>query len=164
MTDREDFYRLVAEARNPDRLFAIRSSPRNGYFAGSQADGTQVLVGKWRENLLVLSFSKWGGLYDIRREKLPAETDLHGFLSRELKITPGLVRVRQFLVSDDDCGFWVGPLPWSFNEFLAAETEYTPDERVEYPRMIREFISRGDCVLDWANEWRVLDSDGHVVG
>jgi hypothetical protein len=72
--------------------------------------------------------------------------------------------VVSFLVSDDNCGFWVGPLPWHFNEFLATPEKYSAEEQSEYPEMIRSFILRGGHVLDWANDWRVLNADGIEVG
>jgi hypothetical protein len=178
MTADDDFYRLVAEARNPERVFAVQTNKRQGFYAGFLSDGTQVLIGRTgTEKILVLLFSKWGGLYDIRREKLPCfekppendyldlnDAEFHEYLLKEFGFMPGVVRIRQFLVADDSCGFWVGPLPWHFNQFLAAPNEYTPEEQVNYREMIRAFIGRGQCVLDWENDWRILAADGGDAG
>src|SRR5262245_5245841 len=119
--DDREFYRLVAEARDPERLFPIQTNKYHGYYAGHLPDGTQVLVGRIRaEKILVLYFSKWGGLYDILRRKLaqfrrPPEaqhlavndSEFLDYLHKEFGFRPGLVRVQQFLVADDECGFSV---------------------------------------------------------
>jgi len=174
----DDFYRLVADARNPDRLFAVQSNKYHGFYAGSLSDGMQVLVGRTgAEKILVLLFSKWGGLYDIQREELPPfqrppekdhldlnDAEFHGYLLKMFGFTPGVVRIQQFLVADDDCGFWLGPLPWHFNQFLAAPNDYTAEEQADYREMIRDFLGRGQCVLDWGNTWRILDVNGVEVG
>jgi hypothetical protein len=174
----DDFFRLVVEARDPERVFAVQSNKYRGYYAGSLPDGTQALVGRWgAERILVLLFSKWGGLYDIRRKNLPRfyrppeqdyralnDAEFHEYLLREFGFRPGVVRVQPFLVADDDCGFWVGPLPWHFNQFLAAPNEYTAEEQANYREMIRAFIARGQCVLDWGNEWSILDVEGADAG
>lgn len=173
-----DFWHLVGTARNPERLFPVRSNKHFGFYAGHLSDGTQVLIGRTRaERILVLVFSKWGGLHDIRRGKLPEfrkpseeqhldvnDAEFHDHLQTEFGFKPGLVHVQQFLVADDDCGFWVGPLPWHYNQFLAAPEEYAPEERAEYQENIRKFIARGVCVLDWGNDWRILEADGLEAG
>src|SRR5262245_19321247 len=126
----QDFWQLVAAARNPERLFAVRSNKYCAFYAGHAPHEMQVLIGRTTgEKVLVLLFSKWGGLYDIQRRNLPAfreppeerhldvnDAEFHGYLKQEFGFTPGLVRVQQFLVADDDCGFWVGPLPWHMNQ------------------------------------------------
>ncbi len=174
----DDFYRLVAQARDPGRLFPVQSNPARGVYAGSLADGTLVLIGRTvAESILMLLFSEWGGLQDIRRQELPSfenspneddldvnEAEFHDCLLQEFGFTPGVVRIRQFLVADDECGFSVGPLPWHFNQFLAAPNKFPPEEQAEYPEMIRAFIERGQCVLDWGNEWRILDAAGADAG
>src|SRR5215472_8323470 len=68
----QDFWRLVAAARDPERLFPVRSNKYCDFYAGRLPDGTQVLIGRaGAEKILVLSFSEWGGLTDIRRSELP---------------------------------------------------------------------------------------------
>jgi hypothetical protein len=177
-SDEQDFYRLVAEARNPERLFPIRSNKYCDFYAGHLPDGTQVLIGRTRnERILVLFFSKWGGLSDIQRRELPpflkpperphfdvSDVEFHEYLHQEFGFKPGLVHVQQFLVADDECGFWVGPLPWHVNQFLAAPEKYTAEEQAEYRESIRKFIRRGVCVLDWGDEWRVLEANGVEAG
>jgi hypothetical protein len=177
-TSDHDFWCLVARARDPERLFPIRSNKSCAFYAGHLPDSTQVLIGRWgAEKVLVLSFSQWGGLYDVHRRDLPPflqppeepllevnDSEFHEYLREEFGFTPGLVRVRQFLVADDECGFWVGPLPWHYNEFLAAPEEHTPEVQAEYRDTIRQFIARGVCVLDWGNDWWVLEPDGVEAG
>jgi hypothetical protein len=174
----QDFWRLVAAARNPERLFPVRSNKYCAFYADHLPEGTQVLIGRTAaEKILVLSFSKWGGLYGIQRRKLPPfrhppeerhlhvnDAELHEYLRKDFGLRPGLVRVQQFLVADDDCGFWVGPLPWHVNQFLAAPKEYTPEEQSEHRESIRQFIARGVCGLDWANDWWVLEADRVEAG
>jgi hypothetical protein len=165
-------------ARDPERLFPVRSNKYCAFYAGHLPDGKQVLIGRWAaEKILVLSFSKWGGLYDIQRRKLPSfrqppeerhldvnDAEFHEYLRKEFGFTPGLVRVQQFLVADDDCGFWVGPLPWHMNQTLTELEEYTPQEQAEYQESIRQFIGRCVCVLDWGNDWWILETDGVEAG
>ena len=177
----QDFWRLVSAARNPERLFPVRSNKYCAFYAGHLPDGAQVLIGRTAaEKILVLSFSKWGGLYDIHRRKLPSfqqppeaphlnvnDMEFHEYLLNELGFKPGLVRVEQFSVSDDECGFWVGPLPWHFNKFLERPEEYgseQSEEQSQYREGIRQFIARGVCVLDWGNDWWVLEADGVEAG
>src|SRR5262245_55349658 len=108
MTADDDFYRLVAEARNPERVFAVQSNKSQGFYAGSLSDGSQVLIGRTgAEAILVLLFSKRGGLYDIRRVKLPPfgrppekdyqdlnDHEFHEYLLKEFGFTPGVVRIQ----------------------------------------------------------------------
>jgi hypothetical protein len=173
-----DFWRLVAAARNPERLFPVRSNKYCAFYAGHLPDGTQILIGRTAaEKLLILSFSKGGGLYDIQRRKLPPfrhppeeahldvnNAELHDYLRKEFGFRPGLVRVQQFLVADDDYGFWVGPLPWHVNQFLEAPEEHTPEAQANYRESVCQFIARDVCVLDWANDWWVLEADGLEAG
>jgi len=177
-TDERDFFRLVTEARNPERLFAIRSNKYCAFYAGHASDGMQILVGRIRaEKILVLLFSKWGVLYDIQRRQLPQfsqppekrhlpvnDEEFRRYLRKEFGFKSGLVRVEQFSVSDDECGFWVGPLPWHVNQFLAAPEKHTPEEQAEYRQSIRQFIQRGVCILDWGDDWWVLEADGVEAG
>jgi hypothetical protein len=174
----QDFWRLVAAARNPERLFAVRSNKYCAFYAGHCPDGTQVLIGRTAaEKILVLSFSEWGGVYGIQRRTLPSfrqppeeshldvnDVEFHHYLRKEFGFTAGLVRVLQFLVSDDDCGFWVGPLPWHFNQFLAAPEKSTTEEQAEFRETIRQFIARDVSVLAWENDWWVLEADGVEAG
>jgi hypothetical protein len=162
-----DFWRLVATARNPERLFRVRSNKYCAYYAGHFPDGTQVLIGRRRaEKILVLSFAEWGGLCDVHRRVLPPfdqlpeeahlavnDAEFHQYLRKEFGFSPGLVHVQQFQVADEACGFWVGPLPWHVNQFLAELEQHTPDEQAEFRESIRQFIERGVCVLDWGNDW-----------
>jgi hypothetical protein len=179
MTESEsDLYRLVAEARNPDRLFSVRTTKENGFYAGHLPDGTQVLVGRTRaEKILLLFFTTSGWLYDIQRRQLPQirtapetpyldvnDAEFHEYLLEQFRFTPRLVRVVGFLVTDDESGFWVGPLPGHFDQFLDAPGKYSAEERSEYPEMIRSFILRGGHVVDWGNDWRILNADGIEVG
>jgi hypothetical protein len=174
----QDFWRLVAAARDPERLFSVRSNKYCAFYAGHAPDEMQVLIGRTlAEKVLVLFFSKSGGLYDIQRRKLPLfkkrpekrhlhvnDAEFHAYLKQEFGFRPGLVRVAPFLVADDDCGFWVGPLPWHMNQTLAQLEEYTPEEQAEYRESIRQFIARRVCVLDWGNDWYVLEADGVEAG
>src|SRR5262245_38388741 len=179
MTPDAVFFRVCANARNPERLFAVQSNKRLDVYAGHLPDGMQVLLGRTdTEKSLLVVFSEWGGLYDIRRKTLPPfepplpaewnqaadEVALREYLHKEIGFEPGVVRVRQFLVADDECGFWVGPLPWHFNQILAELESYTAEEHAEYRELIRGFIARGSHVLDWANNWRILDADGADAG
>jgi hypothetical protein len=178
----DDFFRLVADARNPDRLFAVRSNKHKNFYAGFCSSGMQGLVGRWyAEHILVLLFSKEGYLREIRRQKLPQfhttpeqpyldvnDGEFHEFLLAEYGFEPGMVRVQQFLVQDEGCGFSVGPLPWEFNrtlaEMLAAPEELAEGRWAEDRELIRDFINRGQHVIDWANDWRMLDSEGRDAG
>jgi hypothetical protein len=174
----EEFYRRIAEARNPDRLFSIRSNKYCDFYAGFLPDAMQILIGRTRaEKILALFFGKSGGLYDIQRKKLPQfqqtpeepqldvnDAEFHEYLREEFGFQSGLIRVQQFLVADDDCGFWVGPLPWHFNQFLNTTEEYTYEEQSDYREIIRQFIEREVCVLSWGNDWRVLEADGIEAG
>jgi len=174
----DDFYCLVAEARNPERLFAVQSNKYHGVYAGSLPNRGQVLVGlSGSEKILALLFSNWGGLYDIRRRELPRfhkppeeahqalnDAEFHAYMRKQFGFLPGVVRVRQFLVADDDCGFCVCPLPWHFNRFLATPSQYTAEEQTDYRKLILDFIGRGLYVLDWGNAWRILDADGRDAG
>jgi hypothetical protein len=149
-----------------------------GFYAGHLPDDMQALIGRWgAEKILVLSFSKWGDVYDIQRRTLPPfgnppeephldvnDAEFHNYLRQEFGFQPGLVRVHQFVVADDECGIWVGPLPWADNQFLAAPEEYTPEEQAERRESIREFLARDVCVLDWGNDWRVLEANGVEAG
>jgi hypothetical protein len=180
-TSDQEFWRLVATARNPERLFPVRSNKFCAFYAGHLPDAMQVLIGRTAaEKILVLSFGRWGVLYNVHRRALPPfrqppeaphlevnDVEFHDYLRKELGFTPGLVRVQQFRVSDDDCGFWVGPFPWHFDRFLARPEEYGPEdieEQAQYRERIREFIARGVCVLDWGNDWWVLEADGVEAG
>jgi hypothetical protein len=173
-----DFWRLVATARDPERLYPVRSNKYCAFYAGHLPDGTQVLIGRIAaERILILFFGKSGVLYDIQRKRLPPfrrppekqhldvnDAEFHEYLRKELGFRPGLVRVQQFVVGDDDCGFSVGPLPWHVNQSLAALQERTPEQQAEFREDIRQFIARGVCVLDWGNDWWVLEADGVEAG
>jgi hypothetical protein len=177
-TEERDFFRLVTEARNPERLFAVRSNKYCAFYAGHASGAMQVLVGRLRaEKILVLFFSKWGVLYDIQRRQLPRfsrrpekrrlavnDEEFREHLLKEFGFKSGLIRVQPFTVSDEECGFWVGPLPWHVNQFLAAPEKHTAEEQAEYRRGIREFIQRNVCVLEWGNDWWVLEADGVEAG
>ncbi len=174
----QEFWRLVAVARNPSRLYSVRSNKYCSFYAGHLPDGSQVLIGRTAaEKILALYFSKRGGLYDIQRRTLPRfeaipeephldvnDADFHDYLRKEFGFQPGLIRVEQFSVADDECGFCVGPLPWHFNEFLNAPEDHTAEEQAQYRQFICEFIARGVCVVDWGNDWWVLEADGVEAG
>ncbi len=177
-TTMESIYERVVRARNPDRLFPVRSNERYGFYAGRLVDDSaQALIGlRDDRSMLLLTFTNNGWLYDIARVNLPQfavppedkhlwvnEQEFHEFLFREYSFEPALVRVNRFLVSDDECGFWVGPLPWHFEQFLADPKEYSPEEQREYQQLIIDFIDRDAAVLDWGNEWYVLDIDGRAT-
>ncbi len=72
--------------------------------------------------------------------------------------------MQQFQVRDDDCGFSLGQLPWHVNQSLAALQESTPEEQAEFRKNIRQYIARGVGVLDWGNDWWVLEADGVEEG
>jgi len=171
----DSIFQRVVDAKNPDRLFPVRSNEQYGFYAGRLVDANmQALIGVRSErSVLLLTFANHGALYDIERVELPQFNvppegqflwfngrEFHEFLSREYSFEPNLVRVHRFLVSDDDCGFWVGPLPWHYEQFLAHPLEYSAEEQREYAQQIIRFIDRGAAVLDWGNEWYVLDFDG----
>ena len=174
----QDFWRLVAMARNPFRLFAIRSNKYHSFYAGHLPDGLQALIGRTRDkSILLISFSTWGALYNIQRITLPQfqhppeelhqfvnDTEFHKKLEMEFGFKPGLVRVQQFLVSDDECGFSVGPFPGYIDQFLEAPEQDTPDEQAECYEQVRQFIARGVCVLNWGNDWHVLEANGVEAG
>jgi hypothetical protein len=174
----QDFWRLVAQARDPERPFPVRSNKWRHFYAGQLADGMPALIGRTlAETILVLVFSQRGELYDVQRRDLPKlherpeipygsvnDHEFHGYLLNEFGFRAGMVRVHGFSVSDHRCGFWLGPLPWHVNIALAEMDKYPPEEQVHQKDGIRQFIERGVCVLDWANDWSVLEADGMEAG
>ena len=92
------------------------------------------------------------------------DAEFREHLRQEFGFASGLVRVQQFSLVDDDYGFWVGPLPFHYDQFLTAPEEYTREEQAEHRESIREFIARGVCVLGWCNDWWVLETDGVEEG
>jgi hypothetical protein len=178
----DDFFRLVANARNPDRLFAVRSNKNKLFYTGSCSGGLQALVGRWyTEHILVLLFSREGYLRDICRQELPQfrlppeqlyhdinDGEFHELLRAEYGFEAGMVRVRQFMVQDENCVFSVGPLGWGDHQTIAemlASPEGLADQGWDQAReLICEFINRGLHIIDWANEWRMLDTEGRDAG
>src|SRR5262245_54688556 len=101
----QECWRLVAAARDHERLFHVRSNKYCDFYAGHLPNGMQVLIGRTAaERILLLSFGKWGALYDVQRRKLPAfseppeeqhldvnNLEFHQHLRREFGFKTGLV-------------------------------------------------------------------------
>lgn len=176
MTEMDGFYERVIRAKDPNRLFPVRSNKWFEFYAGRLVkDDFQALIGLTPEHsMLLLTFANHGALYDIERVKLPEfdrppeeqyllvnNDEFHEFLSREYSFEPAIVRVKQFLVSDEGCEFSVGPLAWHHERFLVnPEDEGPPEEQDRCRQLIIDFLDRSEGVLDWGNEWYVLDADG----
>jgi hypothetical protein len=177
-TPENGFWRMVAEARRPDRLFAVRSNNVCGFYAGLLADGSQVLIGRsGAEKILLVLFNKGGDLSDVRRHPLPRfrrpperrhrevnDAEFHDYLLQEFGFRPGLVQVHRFAIADEKCIFAVDALPWHVNQSLAELAEWTVKEQAEFRKDIRQFIERGVCVLHWRNDWWVLETNGVEAG
>ncbi|MGL6074651.1 MAG: hypothetical protein ACRC8S_10865 [Fimbriiglobus sp.] len=178
---KDDFFRLVVAARNPDRLFAVESNKGRAYYAGILPNGDQALIGRAStQSILIVLFSGDGYLQHIEQQQLPRfqmppeevhldvnDEEFQAFLNREYGFRSGTIWVRKFSVQVED-SLWVDALPWSFNdaisEMMASIVGFADEEWAYERKLISDFIHREQHVIEWADNWRILDREGRDVG
>jgi hypothetical protein len=158
-------------------LFPIRSAPGRYFYAGSLPDGRQALVGRSvYGQLIVAIFDRDGDLMQLIHRDLPSppvfpdsdeirevdEDNFQEYLHQEFGFSPGLIRVKEFRVSEDM--FAVYHLPNHYREFLENPNgpAFGDEEREAFPGLIQEWNEAGHFVLGWGNDYW-LDSTGEVV-
>jgi hypothetical protein len=160
-----------------DLLFPIRSQPWYGFFAGFFPDGRQVLVGCLRYGKMVLViFDRAGNLTGVVHRELPTpgqlleagdlaavyEDNYKEYLRRELKVSPGVIRIKAFCLQEEEIAVY--ELPENLQDFQEnpSNPNLSDEDRKGLQEFFGEWKEHGQFVLIWQNDFW-LDSNGEVV-
>jgi hypothetical protein len=160
-------------------LFPIRGAPERCFYAGHLPDGRQALIAwGFSGQLMVAAFDGDGKLVEVTCRELPdpltlpesGETvsiyDDEGFqeyLRQDFGFSPGLIRVEEFRIPGE--GLAVYHLPRHYQDFLRDPNgpDFGDEERRALPGLIRDWLERGQFVLEEGHNDYWLDSTGEVV-
>jgi hypothetical protein len=174
----------LERAASPYRLYMIQTHEMYGFHAGQTTDGQQVLAAVDGYNSLILLFNEAGELRNTLQVPLSSSLISHGsqqtslvnYLFETLSYRDGAIRVKRFHVPYDESqrhnplqealigrsGVSVDPLPDVLQEFLDDPLAFLPEDSKNYIEMISRWITDGNCVLYWGNEYH-LSADGVVI-
>ncbi len=123
--------------------------------------------------MIAAFFEAAGNLADVQRRSLAGQLtrppedpclevnnkELHAWLRKEFGFKPSLIRVKSFLIEEEQIS--VEAFPSHFQEFLEDPNQFDDEERQHYPESIRSWIEEGAFVLIWDNDhW--MDQNGEV--
>ena len=167
-----------------DRLYCVQSHEGFGFRAGRTASGQQLLAAVDDARLLVVLFNEVGELSDTVRVLLPSSPSAHSpehtalseYLSEKFGYEDCRIRVKCFRVDLDDerrhnplqraligePGLSVAPFPTVFQQFLDDPAGCDSEDYTSYREMLTRWISEGNFVLYWGNEYH-LNPDGVVI-
>jgi hypothetical protein len=158
-------------------LFPIRSDPWHGFCAGFLPDGHQVLVG-WIEDgkMAMVIFDRVGNLIGVVHLDLPTpgelleagysaavdEDNCEDYLSRELNVSPGVIRIRAFCLPEEEIAVYELPDCLQDLQENPSNPSLSENERHELQEFFQVWKDRGQFVLVWQNDYW-LDCNGEVV-
>jgi hypothetical protein len=187
-TDFSDMKREIipdlAAATDPARLYPIRQSQIDGFYAGRRTQGQKLLAAVDGARLLVAQFNEAGDLIEVARAILPPQAttpDSQGqtvaqYLSKHFGYVPQVIQVKRFRVPPEEeqagnllqraligeSGLAVAPFPTHLQEFLDDPSDYDEEDYTNCCEMLSRWITEGNFVLYWGNEYQ-LNPDGVVI-
>jgi hypothetical protein len=181
-----EFLNVALALRDPDRLITVQSNRFCGFYAGHRGDSFQAIAGRiGASHLLLVTFTKWGHLYDVDRHSIPAlsqppqdgevleevnDTEFLAFMHDRFSFSSAAVQVRRFCVSDTSPaegggdGLWIDSLPWAYTQYLHAPEGHSDEEHQSFQEFIQDFASRGASCLGWNTNEYYLESNGIEPG
>jgi hypothetical protein len=171
-------------ATDPGRLYSVRTHDSYGFYAGRTFGGQQLLAAVDGRRLVIALFNEAGDLVEVVRPILPSaditsdsrlSTVLH-YLAQNYGYEQQVVRVKRFQICPDgehaanllqrtligESGLDVAPFPTLLQEFLDGPSNYNTDDYTNYCQMLSHWITDGNFVLHWGNEYQ-LNPDGVVI-
>jgi hypothetical protein len=158
--------------RFPNRSVYPIQNNCNYFVTGYTNLGEQVLMGviagDHGQEILYVLFDSKGEFRLANAEPLPAVASsmpvgpvaqLTIPVQQRLGFQPHTIHVRKFDLPDRSVG--IEELPEHYQEFLAHPEEHDPDRQEELAEDVRQWVTDGDFVLRWGEDY-YLNSDGDV--
>lgn len=135
------------------------------YFrAGHLTDGTQVLIGRWNNDVVCVRFSSDGQLIAIDRE--PSQTTVFNFpdsaveiLASRIGLMPGAVHVQAFDLIDPPIA--IRELPDYLKDYIQAPNDFPADRAIHLATAVEEWRKKGAFVLIWGEDYE-MSRDGDI--
>jgi hypothetical protein len=162
-------------------MYRIQTHPMLDYCVGHDKHGQAVLLGIRYPYLVAVLFDQVGRLVEIRIRPLgfqapaiykggPYITEDPLFLEKvhnqrsqwevEFGFKEGPIVVERFFLPQLLIG--IEDLPRHLQRFLHHPTEFSTDEQSNYPAIIQDWRTNGNCVLWWGTDY-YLNRDGEVI-
>lgn len=162
-------------------MYRLQTHPVLDYCAGHDQHGEAILFGLRYPHIVAVLFDRAGRFLEIRVRPLGFEAPTVHSQGPYITEDPFfLERVKdRLLLWQDEFGFVEGPivvdcfripelligiddLPRHLKKFLKAPADFSSDEQSNYPEIIRDWTTDGNCVLWWGREY-YLNKDGEVI-
>jgi hypothetical protein len=134
----------VSFLRDSDHLYWIEGYPHHGYWTGTTADGSQVLVVILAPHIIAIFFDHEGNLLEVQERRLSpstlamAEKGIYAGFRRQsdedvsswldsLGIHESVIKVKRFFLPDYHVG--IVDFPQFFQDILRNPSAYSEDEQ-----------------------------------
>jgi len=153
-------------------MYNVQTHPYGDYSCGTDGFNHQIAIGLLHPYIVAVFFETGGGFTELRMRPLRVHTPVversglplvedPDFQDKaadeilawqtELRFSEGPIAVDAFCVREVCVG--IEDLPRHFRDFGLRASEFSDEERREYPRLIEEWSSVGKFVFWWGHDY-----------